>query len=170
MRLHPSLSGELNAVLAPATAATTAAQAGAKQTGGASFAALHTAALAGAAPGTDVSTPSTPTTPTSATDTAAVKLRKGERMEAVDGHRYASITAGQRRGMFVNTSGNARQGEAFVRVVKRGIEYHIYGTGKDRLVVALKPKADAAPAAAPATGDTTTGATAAPSTTAPARS
>ena len=37
--------------------------------------------------------------------------------------------------MFVNTSGNARHGQAFVRSVKDGVEQHIYGSGDDRVVV-----------------------------------
>jgi hypothetical protein len=78
---------------------------------------------------------------------AGVKLRKGEKIEHVEGHAYAEITSGTREGMFINTSGNVRNGEAFVLVRKNGKEYHIYGTGKDRLVVgfhipAAKPPAD----------------------------
>jgi hypothetical protein len=64
-----------------------------------------------------------------------VKLRKGEEVQQVDGHAYVEVTSGAREGMFINTSGNVRNGEAFVLVRKNGKEYHIYGTGKDRLVV-----------------------------------
>ena len=60
---------------------------------------------------------------------------RARRYEPVEGHAYAEITSGKREGMFVNTSGNVRNGEAFVLVRKNGKEYHIYGTGKDRLVV-----------------------------------
>jgi len=73
-------------------------------------------------------------------DTSDVKLRKGEEIKAVEGHAYAEITSGAREGMYVNTSGNSRHGEAFVLVRKAGVEYHIYGTGKDREVVALAPR------------------------------
>jgi hypothetical protein len=66
---------------------------------------------------------------------AGVKLHKGEKIEHVEGHAYAEVTAGDREGMFINTSGNVRNGQAFVLVRKHGKEYHIYGTGKDRLVV-----------------------------------
>jgi hypothetical protein len=31
-------------------------------------------------------------------------------------------------------------GDAFVLVSKGGVEYHIYGTGADREVIALKPR------------------------------
>jgi len=68
---------------------------------------------------------------------------KGEKSEAVKGHAYADITTGPRNGMFLNTSGNKRDGQAFVLVKRDGKEFHIYGSGKDRLVVCLKRKEDA---------------------------
>ena len=37
--------------------------------------------------------------------------------------------------MYLNTSGNVRDGQAFVLVKRDGREYHIYGTGKDRTIV-----------------------------------
>src|SRR3954453_2324660 len=93
-------------------------------------AALAQAATDTSHPGTDV------TTKTAATDgNVAVKLRDGETMEHVEGHAYAEITSGSRDGMFINTSGNVRTGQTFVLVRKNGKEYHVYGTGKDRLVV-----------------------------------
>jgi hypothetical protein len=117
----------------------------------ASFASLHVAALkstakantgGAVAPGTDAKA-TTPAATTPATvDRAAtpVKLRRNESMEAVAGHSYAEINGGARDGMYVNTTSNKRRGEAFVLVHRNGIEYHIYGKGKDRLVVALKPQ------------------------------
>jgi len=85
------------------------------------------------------------TTPTAAdgkpeVDTSALKLRKGEKIEPVEGHAYAEITSGAREGMYINTSGNVRHGEAFVLVHKQGIEHHIYGSGADREVIALEPR------------------------------
>ena len=74
-----------------------------------------------------------------------LKLKKGEKVKPVDGHAYADIVSGSRKGMYINTSGNARHGDAFVLVKKGGVEYHIYGSGKDRLVVALKPGAEPKP-------------------------
>jgi hypothetical protein len=71
-----------------------------------------------------------------------VELGEGEKAEPVAGHAYSDIVAGDREGMYVNTSGNVRHGEAFVLVRKHGVEYHIYGSGSDRLVVALKPGRD----------------------------
>jgi hypothetical protein len=82
----------------------------------------------------------TPTDKADKPDTSDLKLRKNEKIEPVQGHAYAEITSGAREGMFINTSGNKRHGDAFVLVNKGGIEYHIYGTGADREVVALKPR------------------------------
>ena len=67
-----------------------------------------------------------------------LKLRKNEKIEPVEGHAYAEITSGAREGMYINTSGNKRHGDAFVLVNKAGVEYHIYGTGADREVIAIK--------------------------------
>jgi len=81
-----------------------------------------------------------------ALDTEGLKLRKGEEIAAVGGRkRYAEITSGAREGMYINTSGNARHGDTFVLVHRNGREYHVYGSGKDRLVVGQHdPKAEAA--------------------------
>src|SRR4051812_36209759 len=89
------------------------------------------------------STKSSANTPDSVLD--AKKAPKGERSEAVKGHAYADITAGPRNGMFLNTSGNKRDGQAFVLVKRDGKEFHIYGSGKDRVVVCLRRKDDTAP-------------------------
>jgi hypothetical protein len=98
----------------------------------------------GTTAGTDVSTPAA-----SADLPDGVKLRKGETAEKVDGHAYVEITSGDREGMFINTSGNVRNGQAFVLVRKHGKEYHIYGTGKDRLVVGFHMPKKAANDSAP---------------------
>jgi hypothetical protein len=80
-----------------------------------------------------------------------VKLHEGEKIQHVEGHAYAEVTAGKREGMYINTSGNVRDGEAFVLVRKNGKEYHIYGTGKDRLVVGFHM-----PTSTPGTGSSGT--------------
>jgi hypothetical protein len=98
-------------------------------------AALAKASTEGPKPGTDVT------------------LREGEKTKPVEGHAYADIVSGKRKGMYVNTSGNSRHGEAFVLARRNGVEYHIYGSGKDRLVVALKPAADNKPEAEAESGD-----------------
>jgi hypothetical protein len=110
---------------------------------------LATASSKKATKATEETTTTTTTTP--GTDVANtedkkgvedIKLRKGEKVKPVEGHAYVDITEGKREGLYINTSGNKRHGEAFQLVMKKGIEYHIYGSGKDRVVVALKPKKD----------------------------
>ena len=87
------------------------------------------------------SSKSSANTPDSVLDSK--KVPKGEKTTPVDGHAYADITAGPRNGMFINTSGNKRDGQAFVLVKRDGKEFHIYGSGNDRVVVCLKPKTEA---------------------------
>jgi hypothetical protein len=120
MKVHPSQTGEV----AAAQTGAAAAQLASATTGGAHFASLLAS-----------------TTETSRAD-APIKLHKGEAMSAVKGHAYAEINGGKRDGLYVNTSGNSRRGQAFVLVHKHGREYHIYGTGKDRVVVALRKPAE----------------------------
>ena len=50
-----------------------------------------------------------------------------ETLKKVDGHRYAKIQNGTRKGEFVNQSGNDRDGQAFRLVERGGHEYHVYG-------------------------------------------
>src|SRR5947208_2461824 len=80
----------------------------------------------------NASTKSAANTPDSVLD--AKRAPKGEKSAPVKGHAYADITAGPRNGMFINTSGNKRDGQAFVLVKRDGKEFHIYGSGKDRVV------------------------------------
>ena len=68
------------------------------------------------------------------TDATSTSAPKGERTQKVDGHHYMEIVSGPRNGMFINNSGNARDGDAFVIVKRHGREFHIYGSGKDRNV------------------------------------
>jgi|tagenome__1003787_1003787.scaffolds.fasta_scaffold20320179_2 hypothetical protein len=104
-----------------------------------------------------------------AATTSTTKVPRGEKTRPVDGHKYADIVTGPRAGLYVNTSDNKRAGEAFVLVRRNGREYHIYGTGKDRVVIGLKAKPDTTPPAK-TTAPTKTGApvaTAPVSTTTP---
>jgi hypothetical protein len=86
---------------------------------------------------------------------------KGETTAAVPGHTdYRDILSGPRNGMYVNTSGNERNGEAFVLVRRHGVEYHIYGTGKQRKVVRVGHHRTPPASAVPNTGtDTGSGST-----------
>src|SRR3954447_19575033 len=81
---------------------------------------------------------------------------KGETTAAVSGHTdYRDILSGPRNGMYINTSGNARNGEAFVLVHRHGVEYHIYGTGKERKVVRVGHHRTPPASAVPNTGTDT---------------
>jgi hypothetical protein len=143
MKVHPSHTDDVSAARSAHAASQRAVKTSAKadsQTR--SFAALlaSQSSTTTTTPGTDVTT----TTTTAAAKTTAerhpdIKLLKGETMTHVKGHSYAEIDGGRRDGMFVNTTHNKRRGMAFVRVERNGREYHIYGSGKNRLVVACKP-------------------------------
>jgi hypothetical protein len=115
-----------NPVTAASTTAATTAQparaAAARKSTGASFAEVHAAAVR------------TSKDQDTKADTTATKTPKGEKTEKVDGHHYAEIVAGPRNGMFINTSDNARSGQAFVMVKRDGRQFHIYGSGDDRKV------------------------------------
>jgi hypothetical protein len=81
----------------------------------------------------------------------AKKAPAGETTKSVDGHKYADILTGPRKGLYLNTGHNSRAGEAFVMVRKNGREYHIYGTGSNREIFSVKD-----PTAKTADTDTTT--------------
>jgi len=84
-----------------------------------------------------------------------------ETTQAVAGHSYSEILTGPRAGMYVNTTHNKRAGQAFVMVERNGVEYHIYGTGKNRTVVEMKRHTQATASTTP----TTTSGTVTPDTT-----
>ena len=83
---------------------------------------------------TDTSTKTSTSTGSTSTD----KAPASEKTKPVDGRAYADITAGPRKDLYLNTSGNARDGKTFVLVKKDDREYHIYGTGKNREVFMVK--------------------------------
>jgi hypothetical protein len=90
---------------------------------------------------------------------------KGEKTQAVAGHAYAEVVAGPRNGLFVNKSGNARDGMAFARVIRDGREFHIYGSGKDRVIVQVKNRDKTPDTPNNATNNTSNAATPGSSTT-----
>ena len=102
------------------------------------------------------STTDTSSSSTTTADTTAKKVPSGEKATAVDGHKYSTITAGPRKGMFLNTGTNDRAGEAFVMVRKNGREYHIYGTGSHREVIGMKTTAEKQSTDTSSTTDTST--------------
>ena len=84
----------------------------------------------------------------------AVARPDNEHTTKVAGHPYARIENGHDKGLYLNQlAGNPREGAVF-RLVKRDDRvFHVYGTGKDLLIVEVKAKAKADPAA-PSTGTT----------------
>jgi hypothetical protein len=67
-------------------------------------------------------------------DSAASSAPKGERTQKVPGHNYVEIIAGPRNGMFINNTGEERDGKAFLIVKRHGREFHVYGSGEERKV------------------------------------
>jgi hypothetical protein len=130
--------------LAADAAAVAARSATARQTAGTGLTSFASA-LSGAA--------ATGTAATKATAATATETKTGsetsakEKTRAVDGKPYVEIVSGPRNGMFINRSGNARDGEAFVLVKKDGRDVHIYGTGKDRETVVVWHNKDKQPTA-----------------------
>lgn len=96
----------------------------------------------------------------------AAKAVKGEKTDPVEGHLYAEVTAGPRNGMFINTSGNERDGKAFLVVEREGRTFHVYGTGANRAVFEIKDPVPAATAPGSKTG--TPGVAPTPASSAPA--
>jgi hypothetical protein len=144
MPVDPTSPAQLLAAVSAAPATRTLARAS-SDTGGVFQAALRTAA-AGAR--------------RQAEATAAAAAPEGERSKEVEGRGYADILSGPRDHLFLNTSGNARDGEAFRLVKRNGVELHIYGSGEDRRVVALKARDEDTE-----TTSESTGGASAPSTT-----
>jgi hypothetical protein len=102
-------------------------------TGGASFAQVLASA----------NTKATPADTQTGTITGGLntdlKPPKGETWGPVDGHPdYADILGGPRNGFFVSLTG-PRKGEAFVITHKDGKTFHVYGTGKTKQTVAVRP-------------------------------
>ena len=145
MRLDTSLS---DSIVAAAKAASAKSLASAqKPTGQSSFKSALKAAAS--------DTTATSSSSTSTADAA-------ETTQAVPGHLYAEILTGPRAGMYVNTSHNSRNGQAFVMVERHGVQYHVYGTGKNRTVVEMKRHT---PAPATTSSPTTNAGSVTPDTT-----
>jgi len=113
---------------------------------------------------TATTVPPTPTPPTATTKPPA--RPDGEQTKRVAGHPFARIENGHDKGLYLNLAdGNPRQGAAF-RLVEHGDQvFHVYGTGKDKVIIGMTPKTGAAAAPSAATsGGTTPTATATPTT------
>lgn len=79
----------------------------------------------------------------------------GEQTKRVAGHPYSKILNGDDKGMYVNqVTGNPRMGRAFKLVERDDHVFHVYGTGKDRVIIGL-PQKDTTVDAKATTGDST---------------
>jgi hypothetical protein len=93
-----------------------------------------------------------------------------EETRPVEGKDYVEIISGPRNGMFINRSGNVRDGLAFVLVKHAHREDHVYGSGKQQQVIRMwdegyGPDAETRNAGTTAATGTTGGTAAVPGTT-----
>jgi hypothetical protein len=96
------------------------------------------------------------TTDTPIAATKAAARPEGEMTKKVAGHPYASVENGSDKGLFLNQlAGNARQGSVFKMVERDDRVFHVYGTGKDKVIIEVKSASKSDATATPATGGTT---------------
>jgi hypothetical protein len=88
-------------------------------------------------------------------ESAGDSSSSSETTKPVEGRAYADILTGPRKDLYLNTSGNARDGKTFVLVKRDDREYHIYGTGSKREIFSVKSP-DAKTSDTPAADSTTT--------------
>ncbi|HWI71727.1 MAG TPA: hypothetical protein VNT55_07210 [Baekduia sp.] len=114
---------------------------------------------------TDTSTSATTTTDAAKKSFSALfaeakdDLKKGEKLNKVDGHEFARIKGGTRDDMCINLSGNERSGKAFDLIWRDGRQFHVYGgKGTDHVVVEVGKQAAAktTDTSSSATGGTST--------------
>jgi hypothetical protein len=159
MRFDPSLTASLKAA---DTAVKTPAESQKKSAGTVSFArALKSATTADTDKTAKSTTATTASDASSTSSTSTSTAKAAETTAAVPGHAYADILTGPRSGLYLNMSGNKRDGQAFVMVERNGREFHIYGTGAHRTVVSQKAHDDATSSTTTDTTGTTTDTTAA---------
>jgi len=98
---------------------------------------------------------------TTAPDTVKAETRPdNEQTKKVAGHPYSRVENGPDKGRYLNqVDGSPREGAVFKRQERDDHVLHIYGTGKDRVVIAVKSKDSDAPPSPPATGGATPAAT-----------
>jgi hypothetical protein len=93
---------------------------------------------------------------TSASSTKAATRPDNEQTKKIAGHPYSRIQNGSDKGLFLNQlASSPRVGSAFRMIERDDRVFHVYGTGKDRVIVEVK---------ATSTTDTTTDTTPATST------
>ena len=79
---------------------------------------------------------------TTAATTEAAARPDGEQTKKVAGHPFARIINGDDKGMYLNQlAGSPRLGKTFKLIERADHVFHIYGTGKDRVIVDVKTKA-----------------------------
>jgi hypothetical protein len=65
----------------------------------------------------------------------------GEQTRKVAGHPFARIINGDDKGLYLNqVAGSPRQGAVFRLVERDGHVFHVYGEGKDKLIIGLDKK------------------------------
>jgi hypothetical protein len=149
--IEPTAAASVARGAATAHTGTPVARAAAK-TGGTSFAGQ----LARLVDAPAASTKDAATTDTPAAATKAAARPEGEQTKKVAGHPYASVENGSDKGKFLNQlAGNARQGSVFKMVERDDRVFHVYGTGKDKVIVEVKSVSKSDATATPATGGTT---------------
>jgi hypothetical protein len=78
---------------------------------------------------------------TADSSTKAAVRPDGEQTKKISGHPYSRIENGAEKGLFLNQlAGSPRLGSAFRLVEREDHVFHVYGTGKDRVIVDVKAK------------------------------
>jgi hypothetical protein len=91
---------------------------------------------------------------TTPTTVKAQSRPDNEQTTKVTGHPYSRVENGADKGRYLNqVDGSPREGAIFRRVERDDRVLHVYGTGKDKVVVEVK--ASKAKDASPATGGST---------------
>ena len=100
---------------------------------------------------------------TPASSTKAAARPDNEQTKKISGHPYARIENGADKGRYVNQlASSPRLGSVFRMVERDDRVFHVYGTGKDRVIVEVKAKSTADSTADTATDTPTTSTTTTP--------
>jgi hypothetical protein len=76
---------------------------------------------------------------TADSSTKAAARPDGEQTKKIAGHPYSRIENGADKGLFLNQlSGSSRLGAPFRMVQRDDRVFHVYGAGKDRVIVEVK--------------------------------
>src|SRR4051794_11252182 len=110
-------------------------------TGGVSYAKAPTAAKATKKSFADeLAKSATSASPADSSAKAAARP-DGEQTKKISGHPYSRIENGAEKGLFLNQlAASPRLGSTFRLVQRDDHVFHVYGTGKDRVIVDVKAK------------------------------